>query len=222
MDVRGAFASGRSAMRGLAPLRDDRGRGNAAGDGRAPGVAGRPMADGGDRGSGCGCRHARDPAVSLRSPPGYRLASRWDARGAHGAGNHERYESTGVLVLVCFVCFVDHKAPSAVVPGLQIRSGSMGFWVGNRWCRFAQPPATGRQSFGMTGDGNAAGDGRAPGVGGGRARGATHHGELGLVDGVIAPMLSRWGGENRGGHQRGRGIVAGFIRSQPGLDAAMP
>jgi hypothetical protein len=57
---------------------------------------------------------------------------------------------------------------------------------------------------------------------GGRARGATHQGELGLVDGVIAPVLSRWGGANRGGHQRGRGIVAGFIRSQPGLDAAMP
>ena len=197
---------------------------------------------------------------------------------------------------MCFVCFVDHKAPGAVVPGLQIRSGSMGlwvgdrwrrcaplsargwypvgmrggrmgrgttkdtkdtkapglgfrvfrvfrgsqsprrgcaggvqiqagsmgFWVGNRWCRFAQPPATGWHPFGMTGDGNAAGDVRAPGVGGGRARGATHHGELGLVDGVIAPVSSRWGGSSRGGNQRGRGIVAGFIRSQPGLDAAMP
>ena len=47
--------------------------------------------------------------------------------------------------MVCFVCFVDHKAPGAVVPGLQIRPGSMG------WRRFAQPPAIGGHTFGMTG-----------------------------------------------------------------------
>jgi hypothetical protein len=82
---------------------------------------------------GCALLRCR-PVVSLRSTTGYRLPSLRDGEGHDAVKEQVRFGARAWR----------DRAATGLVPCRGTR-----FFVVDRWCRFAQPPATGCHPFGM-------------------------------------------------------------------------